>query len=152
MKNFFVLVSLMMLCGFTFAGSKAVSEVQQQACAGEVIRIRHINMDSVRIDRQVRWGDGSAAVRLSWGDTHGTCWIGGDGNIEQMTFDEGVAPGREQACAGEASLIGGVPMSAVRSIWSAEGPGGSAWVLLRLKGKQADCHVSGSWEVLEIIF
>ena len=136
----------------TSVQAEALSPGTEQACAAEAAAIKHVKMSAIRTGRSVRWADGTGTVVLNLpGKKEGVCWVSAKGEVAQVVFGKGVGPGQEQTCASEAAAIKKVRMSALRSPWSVEGPMGSAWVLLTLKGKKMDCHVSASGEVLEVI-
>jgi len=134
------------------AATSYASPAQEQACAGEASQIRNVPMSAVRVGHVAHWADGSAAIKLKVGHAQAACWVSRRGEVQLVSFGKGVPMHQEQACAGEASQIRDVPMSAVRSKWAFSGPDGTAWVRLKVDGKAADCRVSGSGEVLEVGF
>jgi len=146
-----ITASVMAASLITLVQAEALSPGAEQACAAEAAAIKNVKMSAIRTGREVRWADGTGAVVLKLpGKKEGVCWVSAKGEVEQVVFGTGVGPGQEQACASEAAAIKNVRMSALRAPWSVEGPKGSAWVVLTLKGKKMDCHVSGSGEVLEV--
>ena len=135
----------------TLVEARGLSPRAEQACAAEAAAIKNVRMSAIRTGREVRWVDGSGAIVLRLpGKREGVCWVSARGEVEQVVFGRGVGPGQEQACASEAAAIKHVRMSDLRAPWAVEGPRGSAWVLLTLRGRKIDCHVSGSGEVLEV--
>ncbi|SFZ98411.1 hypothetical protein MNB_SV-5-1033 [hydrothermal vent metagenome] len=135
----------------SLAQAETLSPAAEQACAAEAAAIKNVKMSEIRTERAVRWADGTGAVVLKLpGKKDGVCWVSAKGEVEQVVFGTGVEPAQEQACASEAAAIKKVRMSAIRAPWSVEGPKGSAWVVLTLKNKKMDCHVSGTAEVLEV--
>lgn len=146
-----ITVVVMAIAFVTFVQAKGLSPAVEQVCAAEASRIKNLKMSAVRTGREVLWVDGTVAIILQLPDNkQGVCWVNGKGEVEQMTFNIGVTPGQEQVCAAEAAAIRKVRMSALRTDWAAEGPKGSAWVILTLEGETIDCHVNASNEVLEV--
>jgi len=123
----------------------------EQACAGEAAGIRDVPMSAVRVKGQAQWANGSSVIGLRVDGARAACWLNRHGKVRMVAFGEGARSGAEQACAGEASQARDVRMSAVRVLWSFEGPGGQAWVRLDVDGKRADCHVNKHGEVAEVI-
>ncbi len=136
----------------TAASATRAGPVVEQICVSEASRMKNVPASEVRIVGKVAWADGSSVVRLEVKGKLSACWLNPGDEARAMVFAQGVAPGMEQVCAGEASLIKDVRMSAVRLGWAFEGPGGQAWVHLNVDGQPADCHVNKDREVVEVRF
>lgn len=130
--------------------SAAAADAAAQACTGEAARARKVAASAVKAGESVAWSDRTLAVRLDVAGTGAVCWVDVAGKVQKLAIGEprqNADVGKAQACAGEASQIRRLPLSAVREEWWSEGPGGALWVRLTVSGHKADCRIDAAGEV-----